>query len=315
MEVRTHLNAPKHAGGVFSPSVQKLILSRSRYPQILDPINAMSPNLSSEEIISSFRAILDRQNDGEWDELEPYIQPTVNMVDGSQKRDEFIAFLRSSVEDGNRKAELDSYIVDCDSQAIAARVIRIESAQDGSATSEYQEVIMAWFVDGRLSTFKRIQDNDARRAREPSAPRTPDGLVQRAPTSLDLRAQYHQYIASMNNRTMEAEFENFVQPIVTHNGRTMTTSEYMEPIGKSQEAIESLKLEVQDMLVDNQSATVAVRIKFTGVSVGVWGNAGPSGKPVTFHEHAMYWFEGGKVSFVWAALDFDEYRQQLKESD
>ncbi|KAL2687928.1 hypothetical protein Neosp_005498 [[Neocosmospora] mangrovei] len=275
----------------------------------------MASNLSSEEIISSFKAILDCQDYGKWEGLEAYIQPTVDIVGGSQKRDEFIAFLRSSVEDGNRKAELDSYIVDHDSQAIAARIIRIESAQDGSATSEYQEIIMAWFVDGRLSTFKTIQDNDARRARQPSAPRTPDGVAQRAPTSLDLRAQYRQYIASMNNRTMETELGNFVQPIVTHNGRTMTTSDYMKPIGKSQEAIESLKLEVQDMLVDNELGAVAVRIKFTGVSVGVWGNAGPSGKPITFHEHAMYWFEGGKVSFVWAALDFDEYRQQVKESE
>ncbi|KAI8718203.1 hypothetical protein NCS52_00598500 [Fusarium sp. LHS14.1] len=252
----------------------------------------MASNLSSEEIISSFQAILDCQDYGKWEELEAYIQPTVDIVGGSQKRDEFIAFLRSSVEDGTRKAELDSYIVDHESQAIAARIIRIESVQDGSATSEYQEIIMAWFVDGRLSTFITIQDNDARRARHPSAPRTPDGVAQRAPTSLDLRAQYRQYIASMNNRTMETELGNFVQPIVTHNGRTMTTSDYMRPIGKSQEAIESLKLEVQNMLVDNQSGTVAVRIKFTGVS-----------------------FEGGKVSFVWAALDFDEYRQQVKDSD
>ncbi|KAJ4214084.1 hypothetical protein NW759_010610 [Fusarium solani] len=273
----------------------------------------MASNLSSEEIISSFQAILDCQNHGKWNEIEAYIQPTVNIVGGSQKRDEFITFLRPGAEDGNRKSELDGYIVDHDSQAIAARIIRIESAQDGSATSEYQEVIMAWFIDGRLSTFKTIQDNDARRAKQTTAPRTPDVLAQRAPTSLDLRTQYHQYLASMNNRTMEAEFEKFVQPIVTHNGRTMIMSDYMKPIRKSQEAIESLKLEVQDMLVDNQSGTVAVRIKFTGVSVGVWGNAGPSGKPVTFHEHAMYWFEGGKVSFVWAALDFDEYRQQLKE--
>ncbi|UPL01112.1 hypothetical protein LCI18_012046 [Fusarium solani-melongenae] len=275
----------------------------------------MPSNLSSEGILSSFQSILDCQNYGKLEEPETYIQPIVNIVGGSQKRDEFITYLRSGAGGGHRKSKLDSYIVDHDSQAIAARIIRIESAQDGSATSEYQQVIMAWFVDGCLSTFKTIQDNDARRARQPSAPRTPDTLARGVPTSLDLRAQYHRYIASMNNRTMEAEFENFVQPIVTHNGRTMTTSDYMKPIGKSQEAIESLKLEVQDMLVDNQSGTVAVRIKFTGVSVRVWGNAGPSGKPVTFHEHAMYWFEGGKVSFVWATLDFDEYRQQLKESD
>ncbi|KAJ4142857.1 hypothetical protein NW754_010296 [Fusarium falciforme] len=257
--------------------------------------------------------MLDCQNYGKWNELETYIRPIVNIVGGSQKRDEFITYLRSGAGDGNRKSKLDSYIVDHGSQAIAARIIRIESAQDGSATSEYQEVIMAWFIDGRLSTFKTIQDNDARRAKQPSAPRTPDTLARGVFTSLDLRAQYHQYIASMNNRTMEAEFENFVQPIVTHNDCTMTISDYMKPIGKSQEAIESLKLEVQGMLVDSQSGTVAVRIKFTGVSVGVWGDAGPSGKPVRFHEHAMYWFDGGKVSFVWAALGFDEYRQQLKE--
>ncbi|RSL59407.1 hypothetical protein CEP54_007311 [Fusarium duplospermum] len=277
----------------------------------------MASKLSSQEIASSFQAILDFQNNGKWEEIEAYIQSTVTIVGGSQKRDEFITCLRSGVEDGNRRSKLDSYIVDQDSQAIAARVINVEGVQDGNATSgtfEYQEVIMAWFVDGRLSTFKSIQDDDARRQRQPTAPGTPDTFSQRTPTSLDLRAQYHRYIASMNNRSMEADFEKFVQPIVTHNGRTMTTSDYMKPIGKSQEAIESLKLEVQDMLVDNESGTVAVRIKFTGVSVGVWGNAEPSGKPVTFHEHAMYWFEGGKVSFVWAALDFDEYRQQLKEN-
>lgn len=129
----------------------------------------MPSNLSSEEILSSFQSILDCQNYGKWDELETYIQPIVNIVGGSQKRDEFVTFLRSDFEDGNRQSQLDSYIVDHDSQAIAARIIRIKSAQDGSATSEYQEVILAWFVDGRLSIFKTIQDNDARRVRQPSA--------------------------------------------------------------------------------------------------------------------------------------------------
>ncbi|KAM0424900.1 hypothetical protein ACHAPT_009956 [Fusarium lateritium] len=276
----------------------------------------MVSNFSYEEIVPSLQAILHCQNDAKWNELEAYIQPTVNIVGGSQKRDEFIAFLCSEVEDGNRQSRLDSYVVDRESQAIAARVIQIETAQDGSSTLktfQYQEIILAWFVDRRLSTFKAIRDNDSRRAKLPIAKSTPDTLVKLSTTALDLKIRYYEYITSINTRTMEADFETFVQPFVMHNGRKMTTSDYIRPIREIQEAIESLHLEVQDMLVDNEAGQVAVRIKFTGVPVREWGNVEPNGKPVTFHEHVMYWFDAGMVSFVWAALDFDEYKMQLKE--
>ena len=266
----------------------------------------MSNALSRSEIISSLEAILSAQHDAQWDKLESLVQPTVAINNKSLRREAFIAQLQSNVADNNITAKFDSSVVDVDAQAVAARVIRTKAS-----IIQYQEIILAWFKDSQISAIKSLQDNDARRAEEPSATETPAHLLENAnSTTLDLGSIYRDYIKCINDKTMEATFENFCKPVVTHNIHEKTIAEYISLIQESQEAIQGLYFDIQDFLVDKQSGRVAARLEFTGVPVRTWAGAEPSEQAVKFHEHVMYWFDEGKIHWVWSIVDLDTYREQ-----
>ncbi|RBR18144.1 uncharacterized protein FIESC28_06210 [Fusarium coffeatum] len=276
----------------------------------------MTISLSRSEVISSLEAILSAQNYAQWDKLESLIQSTVTVNDRSLQRDEFIAQLRSDVDNNNISAKLDSYVVDVDAQAMAARVIKTQSISQTASTVQYHEILLAWFLDGRLSATKSLQDSDARRAKEPSATETPADLLENATeTTINLGSIYRDYIKSINDKTMEVTFKKFCKLVVTHNTQEKTIAEYISLIQESQEAIQGLYFDIQDLLVDKDSGRVAARLEFTGVPVKAWAGVEPSGQSVKFHEHVMYWFDGGKIHWVWSTVDLDTYREQCQSKN
>ncbi|CAJ0555314.1 Ff.00g053790.m01.CDS01 [Fusarium sp. VM40] len=269
----------------------------------------MNTLLSRTELITVLEKIIITQNEGEWTILKSLVQPTVLINGDSQQRSEFIADSRSHAQSGI-SSKLDSYVVDTNAQAIAARIIKSETASS-TEESQYQEIILAWFVNGRLSNLKRLRDNDARRAKQTSVTATSPLLQEAKPTSIDLDALYRAYIKSINDQTMEANFETFCKPVVSHNAVEKTVAEYIALIQESQSAIQGLYFEIQDLIVDSDSGRVAARLEFTGVPVKRWADADATGDSVKFHEHVMYWFDEGRMHWVWSIVDLDAYRKQL----
>jgi predicted ester cyclase len=277
----------------------------------------MSHSLSRSEIISSLETILSLPYDKQRDKLESFVQPTVTVNNNVLQRDAFFTHLRSDTEINNTSSKLDSSVVDVNAQAIAARVIKTPSISSEEASTgqlvQYQEIMLAWFIDGRLSTIKSLRDDDARRAKEHSTTGTPTHLLGYLnSTPVDLDSIYRRYIKSINEKTMEVTFEEFCKPLVTHNTHEKTIAEYISLIQESQEAIQGLYFDIQHLLVDNISGQVAARLEFTGVPVKTWANAEPNGQSVKFHEHVMYWFDEGKIHWVWSVVDLDTYREQCR---
>jgi predicted ester cyclase len=273
----------------------------------------MSHSTSRSEIIHFLEAILRAQNEGQWDKLESLVQPTVAVNNNSLQRETFITHLRSDAEVNNTASKLESSVIDVNAQAIAARVIKTQAIPPAAQLVQYQEIMLAWFIDGRLSAIKSIRDNDARRATKHSVMGTPSHLLENSnPTAVDLDSIYRQYIGSINEKTMEATFEKFCKPLVTHNTHEKTIAEYISLIQESQEAIQGLYFDIQDLIVDKGSGRVAARLEFTGVPIKTWANAKPNGQGVKFHEHVMYWFDEGKIHWVWSIVDLDTYREQCR---
>ncbi|KAF4453286.1 hypothetical protein F53441_4016 [Fusarium austroafricanum] len=269
----------------------------------------MSTFQSRSELAAVLQAILDAQNEGKWETLESLVQPILVTDTAPQQRDIFIENLRSNP---HVSSKLDSCVVDINAQAIAARVIKTETLSKAERC-EYQEIILAWFIDGRLSTLKTLRDDDSRRARQTSATATPTSLKKLNSTSLDLGTMYCNYIKSINDETMETNFESFCKPSVTHNTQKKTIAEYISLIQESQRAIQGLHFDIQDLIVDKDAGRVAARLEFTGVPVKTWADAEPNGKSVKFHEHVMYWLDEGKIHWVWSIVDLDTYRKHLLE--
>ncbi|KAH7186169.1 uncharacterized protein B0J16DRAFT_343316 [Fusarium flagelliforme] len=273
----------------------------------------MPHSLSRSEIVQSLEAILSAQHDAQWDKLESLIQSTVTMNNESLRREEFIAELRSDVNSSNTAAKIDSSVVEVNAQSIAARVIKTQSISSEAQPVQYQEIMLAWFKDGQLSAIKSLQDNDARRAKAPSATETPAHLLVNVnSTTIDLGSIYRDYIKTINEKTMQATFDKFCKSVVTHNTHEKTIAEYISLIQESQEAIQGLYFHIQDLLVDKDSGRVAARLEFTGVPVKTWADAEPNGQAVKFHEHVMYWFDKGQIHWVWSIVDLDTYREQCR---
>lgn len=269
----------------------------------------MKAPLSRSELIAALGRIISTQNEVEWTILESLVQPNVLINGDSQQRSEFIADSRSRAQSGSA-SKLDSYVVDTNAQAIAVRIIKTETASS-IEKFQYQEIILAWFVDGCLSSLKTLRDNDARRAKQISETATSSLLQEAKPKSIDLDALYRAYIKSINDQTMEANFDTFCKPIVSHNAVEKTVAEYIALIQESQSAIQGLHFEIQDLIVDNDLGRVAARLEFTGVPVKRWADADATGDSVRFHEHVMYWFDEGRMHWVWSIVDLDAYRKQL----
>ncbi|KAF5666934.1 polyketide cyclase [Fusarium circinatum] len=260
---------------------------------------------SRSELIDILKSILNARNETKWETLESLFQPSMLINTTSQSRDDFIENLRSA---SGVSVKLDSCVVDVNAQAVAGRVIKTETLPDGERY-ECQEIILTWFVDGRLATLKRLKDFDSRSAKQTATPST---LEELKPTSLDLGALYREYIKSINDKTMEANFNKFCQSSVTHNTVEKTIVEYISLISDSQSAIKGLYFDIQDLIVDKYAGRVAARLEFTGLPVKAWADAEPNGENVKFHEHVMYWLGEGKIHWVWSVVDLDMYRKQLQ---
>ncbi|KAF5604067.1 polyketide cyclase [Fusarium pseudocircinatum] len=263
---------------------------------------------SRYELTDLLKSILNARNEAKWETLESLFQPSMLIDTTSQPRDAFIANLRAA---SGVSVKLDSCVVDVNAQAVAGRVIKTETLPDGERY-ECQEIILTWFVDGRLATLKRLKDTDSRSAKQTATPST---LEELKPTSFDLGALYREYIKSINDKTMEANFDKSCQLSVTHNTVEKTIAEYISLISESQSAIQDLYFDIQDLIVDKDAGRVAARLEFTGVPVKAWGGGEPNGKAVKFHEHVMYWLDEGKIHWVWSVVDLDTYRKQLQETD
>ncbi|KAK2055610.1 SnoaL-like polyketide cyclase [Colletotrichum caudatum] len=268
---------------------------------------------------ASFRGMIHDQNTKRWQDLENRLRPAI-IVDGESLprglfRDHLLHDLAG---DGDTKeVKIDAMLVDADTPSIAARLInRVTPA--ASKPFEYQEIVFANFAGNLLSAWRTVRDEDGCRDRATAVPTTPSSLPalpgRRASfpkSSAELKSFYQSYIRSINERTMSREFHIFCQPVLRHNDRELTIAEYIPLVSDSQDAIEGLHFDIQDLLADEGTQQIAARLEFTGTPVKEWGGARPSGASVRFHEHVMYQLEQGKISRVWSTIELDLYRRQM----
>ncbi|GKT40393.1 uncharacterized protein ColSpa_00574 [Colletotrichum spaethianum] len=266
-----------------------------------------------------FRNIIQDQNAERWQGLEKRLQPTVIINEVSLPRHGFRDHLLNDLAGrrGTKKVKIDAILVDVSTKSIAARLINRVTLEDHPNAFEYQEIVLANFADNLLSTWQTVRDEDRLRNRAPAAPSTPlsssssNSQLSSLKTSAELKSFYRSYIKSINEKTMTQEFDKFCQAKLKHNNRELTVAEYIPLISDSQDAIQGLHFNVQELFADEKTQQIVTRLEFTGTPVKEWGGAKPNGKSVKFHEHVMYQLEHGRISRVWSTIELDVYRNQM----
>ncbi|KAK1689446.1 SnoaL-like polyketide cyclase [Colletotrichum godetiae] len=212
--------------------------------------------------------------------------------------------------------KIDTILVGGFSSNLAARLINRTTLRDSGTVFEYAEIVFAEFMNDSLFGWRSLRDEVAVFSREFSAvPTTPSPAPASQPSSetsvQDMKAFYQRYIKCINDRTMSRNFTQFCQPELIHNDRKFSIAEYIPLISESQDAIDDLYFEIDEMVAEEEMQQIAARLKFTGTPIKEWGGVKPNGNEVEFHEHVIYQLVDGKISRVSSVIELDVYRQQM----
>ncbi|KAK1624829.1 SnoaL-like polyketide cyclase [Colletotrichum phormii] len=275
------------------------------------------------DIGARLREYLDCLNNRKFDVIGNHLADTLERNNRTQTREEHVERLRSRVQGlANFKIKIDTLLVDKKAQAVAVRYINCVTLAEAmmdvdpvGTTYEFDEQCFVWFDDrGKISRMLTLQDNDGIRLQTPEAATTPRFFMRSLPAEpIDLAATYRKYVASINRRSMVKEFPRYCKKELRHNNRVLSVQDYARSMQYSQEAISGLWFNIQELLVDEETQQVAVRLQISGTPVQEFADAKPNGKSVKFHQHCMYRYDKGKIALVWATMELDSYRRQLQE--
>lgn len=120
---------------------------------------------------------------------------------------------------------------------------------------------------------------------------------------------YRRYLAALNDRRWH-DLGEFVDDDLVYNGRAMRRAEYADMIAKDVAAVPDLLFNAEVIVADDTS--IACRLTFDCLPVGEFLGLEPTGRRVSFAEHAFYRFAGDRIAEVWSLIDREAVERQLK---
>jgi predicted ester cyclase len=124
----------------------------------------------------------------------------------------------------------------------------------------------------------------------------------------DLLAVYRNYLQCLNNRQWH-ELGQFVAEGVAHNGKRLGLKGYRAMLESDVDAIPDLQFIPEILLADDN--VVACRLVFQCTPRRAFLGFEPSGKRVSFPEHAFYRFDDRRIVEVWSVIDKGAIREQV----
>ena len=127
-------------------------------------------------------------------------------------------------------------------------------------------------------------------------------------TKSDLFNIYRNYIACLNTQDWPT-LGQFVDDEVTHNGRRVGLSGYLEMLERDFDEIPDLYFNIEMLLSD--PPYIASRLGFDCAPKGTFLGLHINGKSVSFTENVIYEFRSEKIVEVWSVIDKAAIEAQL----
>lgn len=127
-------------------------------------------------------------------------------------------------------------------------------------------------------------------------------------TKSDLSGLCRGYIACLNKQDWP-NLGRFVHDEVTHNGRKLGLSGYLEMLVRDFDEIPDLYFNIQLLVAD--PPYVASRLSFDCAPRGTFLGLDVSGKRISFAENVFYELQRGKIRQVWSVIDKTAIETQL----
>jgi predicted ester cyclase len=127
------------------------------------------------------------------------------------------------------------------------------------------------------------------------------GFREGAMTRAALRKRYDAYIEALNSGRLD-EAAEFYHETVVINGEAMSRADFrIHVLGLARQIAPDARVELKSLVVDGDE--LAARLVRTGTSVIEYMGLKPTGRPVSFGEHAFYHLRDGRVDEAWSIID------------
>ena len=272
--------------------------------------------MTSKATEERYRQWIDSWNNRDWEPGLRSLNSNVLHNGTDVLSTDVISKIREEVEAiPNKKTSIDMLIIDSRPVKLAARLIHsgtLEESYRGADVTgkkiEWVEHMFCWFEDGKIVQIATLVDVDGLRGQDTKVERSPSTDRKKSAEPVDLKEAYRRYVHSINTLTMKKEFPKYCQPHLTHNTRRLSIDEYRTFIEASFDNIQGLTFNVKEVIVDDEAQQLAARIEFTGRSAKEFMGIPPTGRAIDLCEHVYYAFDEGKITWVWALLDLEAYR-------
>jgi predicted ester cyclase len=279
------------------------------------------------DLASTYRAWLDCTSQGKWDELLTYMHSIYNYNGKNFTAEDFAEFVK---KEANRFSSytitMDTILVNDDAQCIACRLYGKGKPADKmfgyDPTGQdvyFMEHHLVWFTGGKISKTLYVLDilSIRHQFKNPGETYVLE-LVNRAPVSASktlskqgLEDASRTFFNSINTRTMASELPKIIHSDLWHNGKKLTLDVYLGLIDKGISAIPDVQFDIQNVVADHDTQRVFVRLEHHCTPTKEIAGLVPNGQAVRFAEHSIYQFEDGKISRMWAIVDWEGPRRQM----
>ncbi|KAI3320948.1 hypothetical protein HD806DRAFT_546767 [Xylariaceae sp. AK1471] len=282
------------------------------------------------DLASTYRAWLDCISQGDWDGLLKYMQSTYSYNGKEFTPNEFSKFVQSEASRfAGYTIAVDTILVDDDAQCLACRIYSkgkpTEKMFDCDPTGQdiyFVEHHLVWFTDGKISkTIFTLDILSARRQLQNPKEDYELELVNKAPipkskvlSKQGLEDAAKLFFNCINARTMASELPKICHPELMHSGKKLTLDAYLGLVEKGISAIPDVQFTVQDVVADQDTQRVFVRLEHHCTPTKEVGGLVPNGQSVKFAEIAIHQFDDGKISRMWAIVDWEGAKRQMAMS-
>lgn len=276
---------------------------------------------------ATYRDFVNCLNERRWGELGTFLHSGFAKNEQQYTPESFAAEMQAN---GDAELEVSFVTVDEGSQRLASTILmRWKPSKQVMGLNPPEKSILVvekhlnWFVQGKLSKTISLADREGihRQLSDPQAIYTPDlittgfknGAMGTSQPIDNLEDVYRTYLACINERTIEANWERFVGPQVIYNGKTLTLDVYRQMMQDVITAIPDLFIDLHTIIADEKAQRVAVRLEATGTPTQSLASVATTGSQGRFAEHLTYQFRDGKIACAWSIADWGSHRQLVSE--
>jgi predicted ester cyclase len=127
-------------------------------------------------------------------------------------------------------------------------------------------------------------------------------------TDADIEHRYRAYLTCLNERRF-SRLPEFAHDPVVHNDRTLSNAQFQDLLRRDVAEIPDLHFAIERLVT--QGEQVACRIRFDCTPATAFRGIPPTGRSISFVEHAFYRYRHGRIAQIWSLIDMDAIREQL----